>query len=83
MFSKTATKVQRKPIRVAAIMYRVPLMVTAVLLFKNGIAYPICPRCDCTIDREYMRFCDRCGQRLGWDMFDTAEIIHAPRIVER
>lgn len=83
MLLKTAIKEQRKSVRVTAIMYRIPLAVTAILLFESGIGYPVCPRCDRTIDREYMRFCDRCGQRLGWDMFDFAKIIHAPRIVER
>lgn len=28
--------------------------------------YPVCPRCDQTFEREYQRFCDRCGQRLAW-----------------
>lgn len=79
MSLKTATRKQRKPTRIAAITYRIPLMVTAILLFDNGVSYPICPRCDCTIDREYMRFCDRCGQRLGWELFDFSRTVHAPR----
>ena len=76
---KTATKQQRKPRLVATFRYRIPLLVTAILLLPSGDSYPICPRCDCSIDREYMRFCDRCGQRLGWDLFDFAKIIRAPR----
>ena len=80
---KTATEQQRKPRLVAAFRYRIPLLVTAILLLPSGDSYPICPRCDCSIDREYMRFCDRCGQRLCWDLFDFAKIIRAPRQNEK
>ena len=30
-------------------------------------------------EREYMNYCDRCGQRLGWELFDSAKVIRAPR----
>ena len=49
-----------------AYTYRVPLPVRNVRVFENGYAYPICPRCRYTLDREYMSFCDRCGQKLDW-----------------
>lgn len=29
----------------------------------------ICPRCDSLLDREFVRFCDRCGQRLDWRFY--------------
>ena len=80
MPSKTATKKQHKEGRISAILYRVPLPVTQVLVLLHGDMYPICPRCDCTIDREYMNFCDRCGQRLGWKLLDFAKEVKAPRI---
>ena len=76
---KTAKTKRRKVARVAAVLYRIPLPVSKVLLFDSGDSYPICPRCDCTFDREYMHFCDRCGQRLGWEFFDYCRIIQAPR----
>ena len=63
----------------AAIQYRIPLPVTEIRLLGNGDSFPICPRCDNTFDREYMQFCDRCGQRLGWDQFASAKVIHVPR----
>jgi hypothetical protein len=69
---------QRKQKYVAAVLYRIPIPVTKILVFLHGDSYPVCPRCDCTVDREYMRFCDRCGQRLGWKRIDRAEIIYAP-----
>ena len=61
-----------------AVSYRVPRSVTKVLLHRSGDCYPICPRCDCTLDREYMGFCDRCGQRLAWQSFAVATVRHEP-----
>lgn len=54
---------------IPAIKFRSPLQVTKVIVFSNGESYPVCPRCKITIEREYMRFCDRCGQRLSWKNF--------------
>lgn len=49
-----------------ALSFRLPLSVAEVFLTKTGNVYPICPRCNVTLDREYMYFCDRCGQMLDW-----------------
>jgi len=76
---KAEIRVQRKPVRNSAVLYRLPMQVTQVIELTSGDSYPICPRCGCTMDREYMNFCDRCGQRLGWERFDFAETVHAPK----
>ena len=55
------------------VTYRVPLPVTKVIAFTNT-TYPLCPRCDLSLEREYMSFCDRCGQKLNWDLFEHAAI---------
>ena len=50
--------------------FRRPLAVTEAVLFpRDRFHYPRCPRCRLTLDREYMSFCDRCGQRLDWGLF--------------
>lgn len=51
------------------VSYRMPRSVRQVFRTQSGEIYPVCPRCDCTLDREYMRFCDRCGQKLRWEWF--------------
>ena len=56
------------------ISYRKPLQVRQVILFQDGCSYPLCPRCNSTIEREYMRYCDRCGQCLEWNAFSFAEV---------
>ena len=63
--------------RIAA-SYRTPMSVVTLRRYsgRDGIyAYPICPRCDTTLSREYLSFCDRCGQRLNWGHFAKATII--------
>ncbi|MEI3111082.1 MAG: hypothetical protein V8S71_04530 [Oscillospiraceae bacterium] len=63
--------------RIAA-SYRIPMSVVSLRRYsgRNGIyAYPICPRCNTTLPREYLSFCDRCGQRLNWKRFAKAAII--------
>ena len=58
-----------------AVSYRIPLPVTKVIAYSNT-TYPVCPRCAVSLEREYMAFCDRCGQKLNWDLFEHAKVIH-------
>ena len=58
--------------------YRQPLPVTQVRCFRfsSGLTgFPVCPRCRCTMEREYQSYCDRCGQTLDWRNFDRAALI--------
>ena len=79
MHLKEKTVRQRNSLILLAFQYRMPLPVREILQLSNGDCYPICPRCDMTIEREYMHFCDRCGQKLSWEQFDYASVIYAPR----
>lgn len=49
--------------------YRVEQQVTQYRTYPKGGSYPVCPRCNADIDREYMHFCNCCGQRLSWERF--------------
>lgn len=44
------------------LLYRLPMRVKK---FRRG--FPVCPRCNTTIEREYQAYCDRCGQCLKWE----------------
>ena len=57
-----------------AVSYRIPLQVTQVRLFASGDSYAVCPRCGKCLDREYMGFCDICGQKLAWNVFPLAQV---------
>ena len=56
--------------------YRLQMPVTEVMIFPNGTGYYVCPRCHVTVEREFMSFCDRCGQHLGWKGYQKARKIY-------
>ena len=49
--------------------YRIPLEVMEIVVHQDRCSYPICPRCSISIDREYQDYCDRCGQKLAWNLY--------------
>ena len=59
-----------------AIIYRIPTEVTHVIKFSNGDTYSKCPRCYSLLDREYMNYCDSCGQKLAWNMLKHAIVVY-------
>lgn len=59
--------------------YRLPMTVTTIFLCGNGCCYPLCPRCGGCLDREYLKFCNGCGQRLSWLALATAKVRRAVR----
>ena len=62
-----------------ALSYREPMKVREACCYhRSQNAYAICPRCGAPMEREYQSYCDRCGQALSWNSFDTLEIIHLP-----
>ena len=53
-----------------------PVMQIRCFHFLQGLtAFPVCPQCGRTMEREYQSYCDRCGQRLDWSTFSKATII--------
>lgn len=56
--------------------YRLQMPVTEVMVFPYGNGYYVCPRCHITLEREFMAFCDRCGQHLGWRGYKKAKVIY-------
>lgn len=58
--------------------YRVPMQVIQIRCYRSEYGYsafPVCPRCKNNLEREYQKFCDRCGQHLNWNNFNNATII--------
>lgn len=52
-----------------AITYRMPMVVKDMVSFhhfpKDNVYYR-CPRCRELLPREFVAYCDRCGQCLDW-----------------
>lgn len=47
----------------AAKSHRIPMQVKHMRKYRSG-AYYVCPRCKITMEREFMAYCNRCGQCL-------------------
>lgn len=60
------------------LLYRHAMAVVEIHMFPQchgAPAYPVCPRCRRTMEREYMPFCSRCGQKLDWRCFQYARVL--------
>lgn len=60
--------------------YRRVMKVRKIYQYRGGRGdtfFPACPRCNLPVEREYQSYCDRCGQRLGWEDFGKAVVILA------
>ena len=69
----------QKPTWFSALSYRRPMVVRELMVFpamKQDISFYVCPRCRTTMEREFMSYCDRCGQRLSWTRYEQAQIVY-------
>lgn len=56
--------------------YRIPMKVTDVMVFPRWPVDDIfyrCPRCQKLLNREFMAYCDCCGQCLDWRDYKKAK----------
>lgn len=60
--------------------YRIPMEVDELRVFRScsGVydGYYVCSRCKITIEREFMSYCDRCGQKLNWKNYKKAKRVY-------
>ena len=59
--------------------YRIPKKITETFTYRSEGEYfssPICPTCKISFEREFQKFCDRCGQKLDWEGFSYATCIN-------
>lgn len=64
------------------VRYRAPMLVTELMVFESGrrkSCYYVCPQCGITLEREFMAYCDRCGQCLDWKGYKKAKIVYPGR----
>ena len=62
--------------------YRQGMLVDEVVIFPSAYGetgYYRCPRCRVTMEREFVAFCDRCGQHLNWKGYKKARKIYPGR----
>ena len=58
--------------------FRQALPVTELMVFQSHCGetgYYVCPGCAMTIEREFMSFCNHCGQKLDWSGYKKVKKI--------
>ncbi len=66
---------QRRVEEASAESYRLPMLVTELDVYKNLDSYYVCPRCRIPLEREFVAYCDRCGQCLNWAEYKKARLV--------
>ena len=56
--------------------YRSAMRIKDAILFGDEYICYCCPRCNISLDREFISFCDRCGQKLDWTKYRQAKLKH-------
>lgn len=60
--------------------FRIPMRVNKYIYLSRAehpTCFPVCPQCEMSLEREYQKYCDRCGQCLSWRSYDQAvQVIH-------
>lgn len=59
----------------AALGYRRPMAVRELARYRSGEMFPVCPQCGSAVEREYQKYCDRCGQCLSWKELRRARVV--------
>ena len=60
-----------------ACSYRSPMQVKLYMRTWCRDYYPICPRCSSSMDRDFVSYCNQCGQKMAWDQLNEVCFIKA------
>ena len=60
-----------------AYSYRIPMQIRLYIQHWHRDCYPICPRCERSLERDFLGYCYHCGQKLGWDRLNEVCFIKA------
>ncbi len=80
-----SSKVPNCCINASAEAFRNPLSVNKILIFRNSsgeTGYYMCPRCEVSLERDFVSYCDRCGQALDWKHYKKATPIFPQRYIK-
>lgn len=58
----------------SAEIYRSPMAIRQMRILSGYVFY-MCPQCGVTLDREFVSYCDRCGQCLDWKGYRKAVVV--------
>lgn len=86
VFEQICVGFQKSPnrllgVEVGELSFRIPMPVAEIHIFPSvsgSPSFPACPRCRHTLEREYMAYCNSCGQCLSWQNFKNAAVVIRP-----
>ena len=55
--------------------FRIPKLVSDLMIFPDT-SFFVCPQCGITLEREFMKYCDCCGQCLNWKNYKHPRIVY-------
>ena len=55
--------------------FRIPKLVSDLMIFPDT-SFFVCPQCGITLEREFMKYCDCCGQCLNWKNYKKPRIVY-------
>ena len=57
--------------------YRKAMRINKIIYLSGAdLIFPVCPQCGGAIEREYMKHCSSCGQKLSWIGFKRVKITY-------
>lgn len=56
--------------------FRQQMPISEVMIYSDGTGYYVCPGCHVAMGREFVEFCDCCGQNLSWQHYRKAKKIY-------
>lgn len=73
-FARTPNQLLGMPGSTDELLYRVPMSVSEIRIVPAAqSAFSVCPRCKCSLEREYQAYCSVCGQCLSWNRLHKAK----------
>ena len=69
----TLRRAERESMKI--LQFRTPKIVSDLMLFQDT-SFFVCPQCGITLEREFMKYCDRCGQCLNWKNYKHPRIVY-------
>ena len=79
------TDLDMSSIVVRELTYRLPRKIRMKRRYPNGAVFALCPRCNTPLSRDYLPYCDQCGQQLTWCSYGRNTPIEArpPQAVQQ
>lgn len=77
MAGKLRFRNEKEKVRIKAEIRKEPEAMEVKAMWISALrdtSYSICPNCNLTMEREGQHYCDRCGQKLAWNLYRKGKL---------